>query len=119
MKTIEGKELIAEFDELSKQDSSPGGGIYLYESPVTGEYVYPEDLEYDSSWDCLISVVEKIESLGYFCMINRWSSIYIESKDGRTSIATVEGKNKLQNTYQAIIKFIQWYNENHSYPSIL
>lgn len=70
---------------------------------------------YHDNWDSLMPVIEKIESLGYFCMINKWTSVYTGSeKNGRISITTVEGKSKLTNTYQAVIKFIEWYNENES-----
>ena len=69
-------------------------------------------LQYHLSWDWLMPVVEKIENLGYFCMINKRTSIYTGTKDQKISITTIEGNTKILNTWKAIIAFIEWYNKN-------
>ena len=73
-----------------------------------------EHLKYHSSWDWLMPVIGKIESLGYFCMINKWTSVYTgpsaSATESRIQITTVEGESKITNTYQAILQFIKWYN---------
>lgn len=66
---------------------------------------------YNELWDRLMPVIEKIESLGYFCMINRWTSVYTGSEDNRIEITTVQGLSKIQNTYLAVLAFINWYNK--------
>ena len=71
-----------------------------------------EDAKFHTSWDWLMFAVEKIEELGYFCMINKWTSVYTGSKDKRISITTVEGNTKILNTWKAITIFINWYNKN-------
>lgn len=67
---------------------------------------------FKKDWNMLMSVIEKIEELGYFCIINKWTAIYTGSKDERTSITTVENRSKIENTYKAILIFINWYNKN-------
>lgn len=68
--------------------------------------------QYNKLWDKIMPVVEKIESLDYFCMINRWTSVYTgEEKEGRRiQITSVEGFSKINNTYLAVLAFINWYN---------
>jgi len=107
MKTTEGNKLIAEF---MRQES-------MTESEQDSYGYNPQDFtddlpNYDLSWDWLMPVVEKIESLGYFCMINKWTSVYAGSKDSRLSITAIEGKSKIKNTHEAVVEFIQWYNLN-------
>lgn len=63
-------------------------------------------------WNSLMTVVEKIESLGYFVMINKWSSVYMGPESQRKSISSNFGDSKIDNTYQAVCQFIKWYNEN-------
>ena len=70
---------------------------------------------YENDWNVLMPVVEKIENLDFFCMINKWTSIYKGSLgSNRTAIATTEGNSKIMNTYIAVTKFIKWYNEKQS-----
>jgi len=66
---------------------------------------------FKEDWNALMQVVGKIEDLGYFCMINRWTSVYTGSKIERISVTTVEGNSKLINTYQAVVEFVKWYNK--------
>lgn len=69
---------------------------------------------FDNSWDWLMTVVEKIEELGYFVMINKWTAVYLGSSGtDKIKIQTVEGKSKIENTFKAICDFIIWYNENN------
>jgi len=70
-------------------------------------------LQYHSSWDWLIEVVEKIEILSYDItgtyedVIINGCSCYIEIKDFQTSTI---GDTKIQAVYQAVVQFIEWYN---------
>ena len=76
-------------------------------------FIRIKNLKYHKDWNRLMPVIEKIESLGYFCMINKWTSVYIRSESTRMYIATLEGNDKLKNTYQAVVEFIKyWNNEN-------
>jgi len=89
-------------------------GCYADEDYYDDKKPYDEyywSVSYSSSWDWLIPVIEKIESLGYFCMINKWSSVYTGSQSDRINITTVEGKSKIENTHKAVTIFIKWYNK--------
>jgi len=70
-------------------------------------YVNP----FKKDWEALMEVVNKIEKLGYFVMINKWSSVYTGSKDEHIQVTTVEGKSKKLNTYYACIAFIKFYQK--------
>jgi hypothetical protein len=88
-----------------------------------GRSILLQDLDYESSWDCLLPVVEKIESIydenhGYF-------GVYISSNQGTIQgtkfdpIKTPEayycqtyGKTKREAVFVAIVEFIKWYNQN-------
>lgn len=78
--------------------------------------------DFHKSWDWLIPVIEKIESLGYFVMINKWTSVYLvegERQDKRTPITSIEGFSKIENTYVAALEFILWYKlQNNGKGSI-
>lgn len=98
----EDNKLIAEFMGYTHQS----------DSAFKDENGFWNDFEVFETWDWLMPVVEKIEGLDYFCMINRWTSVYTGSDGDRIQITTVEGKSKLQNTLEAVVKFIKWYNAN-------
>lgn len=103
MKTTEGNNrMIAEFMGASGFD-------------MLGEKVEPK---YHTSWDWLMPVVEKIESIknehgftysvrmsGKFCTVEsvNYSMIDMQLKGA--------GNTKLQATYQAVVQFIEWYNK--------
>lgn len=72
-----------------------------------------DQLRYHYDWNWLMGVVAKIEELGYHVMINRWTSVYNGDTEGeRTVVSALESDNKLVNTWYAVGKFIEWYNEN-------
>jgi len=71
MKKEEINRLIAEFMGLAKQDmTNDGGKIYLYESPESGNYIPIEEVNYNSSPDWLMPVLDKIEDAGFDTEIN-------------------------------------------------
>ncbi len=74
------------------------------------------ELQYHTSWNWLMPVLEKIESLGYCSMICKgtsysWTSIFEVVDGGRKNLRGSKGKSKLENTYLSVVGFIQWYNE--------
>ena len=102
MNTIESK-LIAEFlgYEIFYRPYS-NGFIKLSET----ELCDVDDLEYHTSWDALMPVVEKRESLGYVFTIQGGKAEYGEMiSETQCFIA----EDKLSSTYNAIIEFIKWY----------
>ena len=71
------------------------------------------ELQYDTSWDWLIPVVEKIESLGHEliiaesrCKINHNTDHSIEEVINIDIIGS-----KIEATYQAVVDFIKTYND--------
>jgi hypothetical protein len=73
----------------------------------------PEEMEFDTSWDWLMPVVEKIESLGFDVFINTCvCRITDVGQDVLEDIETFDYENKKRATYQAVVQFIIWYNQN-------
>lgn len=106
MKTTEEKNrMIAEFMGLGFQ-------LHLIEDPKTGEYVDPE---FQTSWDWLMPVVEKIDTMDDYRFTVRMMWHYTEIHDNTEVLNIVdagESGERLMNTYNAVCEFIEWYNEN-------
>lgn len=119
MKTEEGNKLIAEFmGAILKpypRDQLPS---YYYDQSVCktptpssslwwGEW----ELQYHSSWDWLMPVVEKIEDLGNIFTISQTYCNIQEDKHNVSVTGVKYGKTKMEAVYQAVIQFIMWYNQ--------
>lgn len=113
MNAEESNKLIAEFMGVGWKY----GKISKYEKLV----------KYRISWDWLMPVVEKIESIynehhGYFGVYISSNSCTIQgtklhlslkdSKYGGVYFNEMTLNSKLESTYSAVVKFIQWYNLN-------
>jgi hypothetical protein len=71
-----------------------------------------ESMEYHTSWDWLMPVVEKIEGLrdskgNAYRFIIDMCNAQIEG----ANIEILGGAFKLETTYKAVVEFIKWYNE--------
>jgi hypothetical protein len=108
---MEDNKLIAEFMGF-KQDSN----LTDYWSHNTeksfsmrGGQPLSRVCQYDSPWDWLMSVVEKINDLGAMVTIQKnacridTEDWYI-SRDNRSKLTTIKA------TYECIVGFIKWYN---------
>ena len=74
-------------------------------------YQHYHESNYHCSWDWLMPVVEKIESLGYVFTIQGGKAEYGEMiSETRCFIA----ENKRSSTYNAVVEFINQYNKNES-----
>ncbi len=93
-------------------DNTEAQRFYMPDSHITEPIMDFEYLDYHTDWNKLMPVVEKIEALGYFCMINKWTSVYTGSEGERISITSIEGNSKMINTYKAVSLFIEWYDKN-------
>lgn len=99
-------ELIAEFMGLNPKGSN-----------------FFKGFQYDRSWDELMPVVDKIETIGTpenkkvkfvlkqdtknqvsWNLTNGWSY--------NSELSCIHGKTKMETTYNAVVKFINWYNQN-------
>ena len=100
-KKIEENKLIAEFMGLVE---SGFNRTMVYDSINDIEYK-PEELLYQSSWDWLMPVVEKIND------IRIGNLVYdIESSKLRGNIIKQLIKFDILSTYKNVVEFIKWYN---------
>lgn len=101
MKTIEEKNrMIAEFMGFVKDDEN----LYLiddYRLRGESEYqaTYVSEMEFHTSWDWLMPVVEEIDHLEY-------ESERLDNID--EAIKT----RQIGSVHQAVVEFIEWHNEN-------
>ena len=84
-------------------------GIYFEQGYMASE------LKYDTDWDWLMGVVDKIESLGYVHSIYGNFSTFLKKGTFNELIWVDEfrGNTKLEAVYISVIEFIKWYNEQN------
>jgi hypothetical protein len=123
MKTIEEKNrIIAEFMGYEEEQTENGEFVYAIEfknpvklNDIQVEFFFAHELKYHTSWDWLMPVVEKIESLGYnveknFQHIdNDWQTLITKGHDILFQDFAKEGIDAM---YCTVISFIKMYNEN-------
>lgn len=103
----EGNIKIAKFMELDKCTDPDHESNPCYVVPHAKGYHKARDLQYHSSWDWLMPVVEKINKIkGYdaiiyktTCHINNEREIIIETTDN----------DLIKCVWLAVIEFIKWY----------
>lgn len=73
-------------------------------------------LKYHLSWDWLMPVIEKIESLGYTFEKNYqrvdkdWQSLIVKGND---ILYQEFNENSLQCSHYVVVEFIKYYNQNN------
>lgn len=114
MKTTEEKNrMIAEFMEW-KWEVKNHYGINIMRSPE-GKGADIKGLKFHTSWDWLMPVVEKIESITGGMLIGRmfcdieYQDPIIREKHFKIRIASGVKMNAI---HEAVCEFIEWYNEN-------
>ena len=103
-------ELIADFMGYEVLDKYPRHNIVAPESGGRKFYLRNK-MKYQTSWDWLMPVVEKIESLRHYVLIDT-GSCEIGGDDVPVSISYENGDTKIKMVYLAVIEFINWHNEN-------
>ena len=108
---MNNNELIAEFAGLNKLYDADGN--VLWDIMNTNNSIYTlrtHELRYDKSWDCLMSVVDKIESMGYEVNIQPG---FTEISGGECNVSTYaeDGDTKIFLAYLCVVEFIKWYND--------
>jgi hypothetical protein len=71
-----------------------------------------DDLKFNTDWNWLMEAVDKIESFGYDVFIN--TCVCRITDVGQNMFEDIEcfvNDNKRQATYNALVEFIKWYNE--------
>lgn len=117
-KTItEGNKLIAEFMKISDFKMNVYDR-FLMDTPYSTGWFSFEDLEYNTSWDWLMAVVEKIETLEdndgfipYSLEIERNECTVKDYRNGVSVIEYIEGETKIDAVYKCVVSFIEWHNE--------
>lgn len=111
---IEGNKLIAEFMGYKRI----GNSTWKYQYWTNGSRSYHDDtIKYNTSWDWLMEVVEKIETsadqdTGHCevtitennCRIHRFSYV-------KEFIKTYNSGSKIMAVWEAVVLFIKWYND--------
>ncbi len=125
----QGNKLIAEFMGFVRK----AGALEHYSVPKGQDLHYKaftldlKKMTYHTSWDWLMPVVEKIQSLDYFVSILgdgklpntkelpvNYCNIF---KSGFTTEILIDGglipsKSKIESVWKSIVQFIQWYNQD-------
>jgi len=119
MKTIESNKLIAEFIGCKIK-----GTMYYFDAPFRYTMAEEERLDFHDSWDWLMAVVDKIESTECnYKVLPAWGlkpysvnigsfgvRIIIDNDFDRHPFKHHVNGTKIEQTYQSVIEFIQWYN---------
>jgi len=113
---LEGNKLIAKFMGGKLIKNKYTGNLFsdLIVYGINSNVLFHENkLQYHSSWDWLMPVVEKIEKT----IINDMDiTIEIQHNtcflNGNFPAVYSESKTKLESTFICIVKFIKWYNKN-------
>jgi hypothetical protein len=71
-----------------------------------------EEADYHKSWDALMPVVEKIESLGYNVDICQTTVDIFKKTNWNDEVVCKKEASKLEAVYSAVLSFLKWYNEN-------
>jgi hypothetical protein len=112
-KNPEGNKLIAEFDGWTIEAGMEKESKPFYNKGINMFHV--DNLQYHTSWDWLMLVVDKIEGLDL-----RISVVIKENKCGiyrhkgspyEYQITKYEAATKIAATYLAIIEFINWHKD--------
>lgn len=103
-----GNRLIVEFMEgkIIAQTSL----LIQYEFP-DGKLFNNQQLQYHTSWDWLMPVVEKIGK-----MYDPYKYKAFEEKEDAWEIVDLTLMNPINEVYDCVIKFIQWYNQQTPNP---
>jgi len=130
MKTIEdSNRLIAEFDGFSYYTTTKKGLIYLQKTTkITNGYSkYSKPItsfKYHQDWNKLMLIVDKIERMDLkFSYLNNnitsrdiyvyefmtYASIFWNNEN---KFLTSSGSNKINVLHDAVVKFIEYYNEH-------
>lgn len=74
------------------------------------------DLKFHNDWNWLIEAVEKIERLGFLVHIDTVDGVKIFNPKTQDMVFVTwksrEFTTKFESTYEAVVEFIKFYNEN-------
>ena len=121
MNTQENNKLIAEFMGYKLMSCNRGKAWDIGKSIPSKDHLFPiqgvlhtgNELAFHKSWDWLMPVVDKIESLGYefFIVEDRIKIAHNTDHSIDTIINFTLGGSKREATYKAVVEFIKQYNK--------
>lgn len=108
---MENNKLISEFMGLPTEVFNSGNLNYYFKEFNSGTWYEEQELSYNISWDWLMPIVEKIESLGYeFIIAESRCNINHNTDHSVEELFHIETtSSKLDTTYQAVVQFIKNY----------
>jgi hypothetical protein len=123
IETIKSNKLIAEFMGYTKGTTDHGKNgkheAWFNDSIHKGHYKSPIEFHYNISWDELIPVVQKINSIEYLRsdMEIRFSSspmcvLRTRTEDNHWDVLVCKDSEGLETVYATVLEFIKWYNIN-------
>lgn len=111
---MDSNKLIAEFMGYKFYNNLPQqrNGYQLPKNKGTAIYLAysTSDLQYHTSWDWLMPVVDKIENLGYW--VNRNDGDVTISNKSDIIVITPMSSGGIDMMYKAVVEFIKQYNKN-------
>jgi hypothetical protein len=111
---IENNKLLAEFLGL-KQDSFNTNLYYWLDK---GRYFRENEINFDTDWNWLMAVVEKIEDIESIDVdiLTHGTRIYEWRSGGRViadNCADISFDKKIEHAYDSVVKFVKWYNSTN------
>lgn len=106
MNTQENNKLIAEFMGAEKTHIQSVGDIYCPVPSKNGSE-YEDKLQYQTSWDWLMPVVDRIETLSGKLPTHIGNIPNDEDWESNNFLST-----NINATYKAVVEFINQYNKN-------
>jgi hypothetical protein len=107
----QSNKLIAEFMGFTYVNDAPEDFPHGYYTHEEGNWFTVDEFGYHLSYNWLMEVVEKIETMDYgFKICRKVVEVYIDST--KENIIYCKENSKLESLYKAVVEFIIWYNEN-------
>ena len=100
--------LIAEFLGMTTHHNDKN--ILILNTKDGNDIISVDDLKYHTDWNWLMQVIDKIEKEYRFSILISWQHCVIESNSCEFRIEK-DSDTKLKATYNAVVEFIKWYNE--------
>ncbi|HEY6143777.1 MAG TPA: hypothetical protein VIV55_10235 [Flavobacterium sp.] len=97
----------------SKEEFDMNGCIGCLKDEVTVKRLFqPSDMLFDSDWNWLMEVVEKLENLGYVFKTYGTSTTFLKKGTINEPIWSDDffGEDRKENTYDACVELIKWHN---------
>ena len=111
---MKDNKLIAEFMGMTYGDTNDNS-VMIQMTPQGNEVVPIESMQYHTSWDWLMPVVEKIENDERYDVdiLQYGTRIREGQKDIVNNIADISFDKKIEHTYDAVVEFIKQLNNNN------